>query len=161
MLVVLSDMLMLLDLFVAVVKVTVSVAIMQLEVPATLMQAKVSTVNVWMTIFIEIMQVGVSVGIMQVVFSAVHHAHDYFILYYILYIILYSMSIVVMQVAVSVVAMYVTASSSNFIFLSLTEILFHKIDQKTFKGIISSLHFTTLVNILPKYFVGRIYIQIG
>ena len=160
MLVVLSDMLMLLDLFVAVVKVTVSVAIMQLEVPATLMQAKVSTVNVWMTIFIEIMQVGVSVGIMQVVFSAVHHAHDYFILYYILYIILYSMSIVVMQVAVSVVAMYVTASSSNFIFLSLTSI-FHKIDQKTFKGIISSLHFTTLVNILPKYFVGRIYIQIG
>ena len=27
---------------------------------------------------------------------------------------------------------------------------FHKIDQKTFKDIISRLHFTTLVNILPK-----------
>ena len=73
-----------------------------------------------------------------------------------------TISMVIMQVAVSVVAMYVTASSSNFIFLSLTSI-FHKIDQKTFKGIISSLHFTTSVNILPKsrYFVGRIYIQVG
>ena len=27
---------------------------------------------------------------------------------------------------------------------------FHKIDQKTFKGIKSGLHFTTFVNILPK-----------
>ena len=73
-----------------------------------------------------------------------------------------TISIVIMQVAVSVVAMYVTASSSNFIFLSLTSI-FHKIDQKTFKGIRSSLHFTTLVNILPKlrYSVGRIYIQVS
>ena len=71
-----------------------------------------------------------------------------------------TISIVIMQVAVSNVAMYLTASSSNFIFLIS---IFHKIDQKTFKGIISSLHFTTLVNILPKlrYFVGRIYIQIG
>ena len=36
---------------------------------------------------------------------------------------------------------------------------FHKIDQKTFKGIISGLHFTTFVNILPKlrYFEGRNY----
>ena len=69
---------------------------------------------------------------------------------------------VIMQVAVAVVAVYVTASSSNFIFLSLT-FIFHKIDQKTSKGIISSLHLTTLVNILPKlkYFVGRIYVQIG
>ena len=83
----------------------------------------------WVNIFIEIMKVGVSVAIMQVVISAVHYA---------------PISTVIMQVAVSVVAMYVTASSSNFIFLSLTSI-FHKIDQKTFKGIISSLHFTTLV----------------
>ena len=74
-----------------------------------------------------------------------------------------TISIVIMQVAISLAAMYVTASSSNFIFLSPTGILFHKIDQKTFKGITSSLHFTTLANILPKlrYFVGRIYIQIG
>ena len=40
---------------------------------------------------------------------------------------------------------------------------FHKIDQKTFKGIRSGLHFTTFVNILPKlqYFEGRNDIQIG
>ena len=68
-----------------------------------------------------------------------------------------TISIVIMQVAVSVVAMYVTASSSNFIFLSLTSI-FHKFDQKTFKGIILSLHFTTLVSIpKSKNFVDRIY----
>ena len=58
-------------------KVTVSVAIMQLEVAATLMQVKVSTANTWVTIFIEI-QVEVSVAIMQVVFSTVPSAHDYF-----------------------------------------------------------------------------------
>ena len=74
-----------------------------------------------------------------------------------------TISIVIMQVVVSFVAMYVTASSSKFIFLSLTDIDFHKIGQKTFKGIISSLHFTTFVNVLPKlrYFVVRIYTQIG
>ena len=40
---------------------------------------------------------------------------------------------------------------------------FHKIDQKTFKGIIWGLHLTTFVNILPKlrYFEDRNYIQIG
>ena len=40
---------------------------------------------------------------------------------------------------------------------------FHKIDQKTFKGIKSGLHFTTFVNILPKlrYFEGRNDIEIG
>ena len=67
-----------------------------------------------------------------------------------------------MQVAVSVVVMYVQASSSNFRLLSITDI-FYKIDQKTFKGIIPKVHFTTLVNILPKlrYFVGRIYLIIG
>ena len=55
---------MLVDLFVAVMKVTVFVAIMQLEVSATLMQVKVSAANIWVTFFFEIMQVGVSVGIM-------------------------------------------------------------------------------------------------
>ena len=72
-----------------------------------------------------------------------------------------TISLVIMQMALSVVAMYVTASSSNFIFLSLP--FFHKIDQKTFKGITSSLYFTTLVNIFPKlrYFVDRIYTQIS
>ena len=58
------------------------------------------------TIFIETMQVGVSVAIMQVLFSTVRYADDYFI--------------VVIQVAISV-AMYVTVSSSKFIFLSLTD----------------------------------------
>ena len=40
---------------------------------------------------------------------------------------------------------------------------FHKIDQKTYKGIISSLHFSTFLNILPKlrYFEGKNNIQIG
>ena len=75
-----------------------------------------------------------------------------------------TISIVVMQVTVSVVAMYVTVSSSNFTFLSLIPI-FHKIDQKVSEGIrhYQNLHFTTLVNILPKlrYFVGRIYIKAG
>ena len=67
--VVLSATFMLVDLFVGVMKVTVSVAAMQLEVSATLMPMK---------IFIEVMQVGVSVAIMQVVVSTVHYAHDYF-----------------------------------------------------------------------------------
>ena len=65
---------MLVDLFVTVMKVNVSVAIMRLEV----MQIKVSAANMWVIIFIEIMQVGVSVVIMQVVFSTMHYAHDYF-----------------------------------------------------------------------------------
>ena len=40
---------------------------------------------------------------------------------------------------------------------------FHKTHRKIFKGIISSFHFTTSVNILPKlrYFKGRNYIQMG
>ena len=40
---------------------------------------------------------------------------------------------------------------------------FHKINQKTFKDIISGLHSTTFVNILPKlrYFDGKNDIQIG
>ena len=69
MLVVLSVTLMLADLFVVVMKVTVSVAIMQLEVSATLTPVTISAVNMWGTIFIDIM---------QVVFSTVNYAHDYF-----------------------------------------------------------------------------------
>ena len=57
--------LMLEDLFVAVIKVTVSVATMQLAVSATHTQVKVSAANMWVTIFIEMM---------QVVFSTVHYA---------------------------------------------------------------------------------------
>ena len=71
---------------------------MQLEVSVAFMLVKTSVVSMWVTIFIEIMNVGVCVAIMQVAFSAVHYAHDYFY---------------ITQVAVSVVAMYVTVSSSN------------------------------------------------
>ena len=60
MLAVLSATLMLVDLFVGVMRVAVSVAIMQLEVSATLMSVKISAANMWVTIFIEIIQVGES-----------------------------------------------------------------------------------------------------
>ena len=63
-------------------------------------------------------------------------------------------SIVIMQVTISVIAMYVTVSSNNFIFLSLT-LTFHKIAQKTFKDIISGLHFTTFINIQYLCFPNR------
>ena len=42
------------------------------------MQVTVSTANMWVTIFIVIMQMRVPVAIMQVVFSAVQYAHDCF-----------------------------------------------------------------------------------
>ena len=70
---VLSAIFILVDLFVAIMQVTVSVEIMQLEVSAPFMQVKVFAANMWVTIFIEI-----SVTIMQVVFSTVHYAHNYF-----------------------------------------------------------------------------------
>ena len=69
---------MLVDLFVIVMKMTVFVAIIQLEDSATLMLVKISEANMWVTFFIVIMQVGVSAAIMQVVFSTVHYVHDYF-----------------------------------------------------------------------------------
>ena len=42
------------------------------------MQMTVSAANMWVTIFVVIMQMEVSVAIMQVVFSAVHYPHDCF-----------------------------------------------------------------------------------
>ena len=51
---------------------------MQLEVSAAFMLVKGSAANMWVTIFIEIMPVGVSAAIMQVVYSALHYVHDYF-----------------------------------------------------------------------------------
>ena len=51
---------------------------MQLEVFAAHAQETVSAANMWVTIFLIIMQMEVSVAIMQMVFSAVHHAHDCF-----------------------------------------------------------------------------------
>ena len=64
--------------FVAIIQVTVFDAIIQLEVSAAFMQVKVPAANMCMTIFTEIMHVGVSVAIMQVVFSTVYNAHGYF-----------------------------------------------------------------------------------
>ena len=40
------------------------------------MQVTVSAANMWTTICIVIMQMGVSVALMQVVFSAVYYTHD-------------------------------------------------------------------------------------
>ena len=59
-----SATLTLVDLFVAIMQVTVSVAIIQLEISAAHMQVKVSAANMWVTIFIEITQLGVSVAMM-------------------------------------------------------------------------------------------------
>ena len=57
---------------------TISVAIIQLEVSAALVQVTVSATNMWVIIFIVIMPVEVSAAIMQVVFSAVHYVHGCF-----------------------------------------------------------------------------------
>ena len=153
MLVVLSATFMLVDLFVVIMQVTVSVAIMQLEVSAAFMQVKVSAANMQLTIFIEIMQVGVSAAIMQVAFSRVHYAHDYFCCNY-------AGGCFHCSPVCDSFSQQLYIPFSNW---HLTDIPFHKIDQKTFNSIISSLHLTTLVNILPKLrsFVSRIYIKIS
>ena len=75
--------------------VTVSVAIMQLEVFAAFMQVKVSAANMWRQFLLKLCTWE----------SLLPSCRWYF---------------VIMQVTVSAVAMYVTVSSSNFIFLSLT-----------------------------------------
>ena len=64
-----------------------------------------------------------------------------------------------MHMTVSIVIMRVTLNS--YVGDSFKTASFHKIDQKIFKGIISGLHFTSFLNILPKssYFEGRNYIQ--
>ena len=67
---------MLMDLCVAIVQVTFSVAVTLLEVSAAHLQVTVSAANMWVTTFFVIMQMGVTVAIMEVVFSAVHYAHD-------------------------------------------------------------------------------------
>ena len=59
MLVVVPATFMMVDLFVAIMQLTVSVAIMQLEVFAAFMQVKFSAAKMWVTIFIELMHVGV------------------------------------------------------------------------------------------------------
>ena len=66
-----------------------------------------------------------------------------------------------MHMTVSIVIMQVTYNS--YVGDSFKTASFHKIDQKIFKGIMSGLHFTSFLNILPKsrYFEVRNYIQIG
>ena len=66
------------DRSVVTMQVTVSIAIMQLEVSVALMQVTISVANILLPIFIVVMQVGVSVAIIQVVFSGFHCAHDCF-----------------------------------------------------------------------------------
>ena len=90
----------LLELCNYVTKVTVSIAIMQLEVSATLMQVKISAAYMWVTIFIEIMPV-----------EFLLQSCRWYFLQCIMHM---TISIVIMQVAVSIVAMCATASSSSF-----------------------------------------------
>ena len=120
-----------------------------LQVSAALMHVIVPATNMWVTIFIVLMHVGES--LLQLC--------RWYFLQCIMHI---TVSIVIMQVTVSVKAMQVTVSSNNFVFLSLAP-SFHKTDHRTFNGIISGLHFTTIVNILPKlrYFEDRNYIKIS
>ena len=74
-----------------------------------------------------------------------------------------TLSIVIMQVTLSFIAIrWQFQETISYSVLRLTA-SFHKTDQKTFKSIISGLHFTTSVNILPKlrYFEGKNDLQIG
>ena len=67
-----------------------------------------------------------------------------------------TVSVAIMQLEVSKTLMQVTVPSN----LSPTDTRFHKIDRKTFKGILSDLHFTNFLNILPRLrcFERRSYI---
>ena len=86
----LSVTVMLVNLFVAITLVTVSVAIMQLEVSAALIQVKVSAANMWVIIFIVIMQVGVCFNYIGGIFCST---------------LCTTVSIAAVQVTVSVIAM--------------------------------------------------------
>ena len=130
---------MLVDLSFAIMHVTVSIAILQLEVSAALIPVTVSTSNMWVTIFIVLMQVWISVAFMKVVISAVHNC------FY-----------CKMQVTVSVIAIWVTLSMF-YIHFSNWHHTFHKIDKKTFNGIISGCLFTSFVNIFLKLRVEIMY----
>ena len=101
-------------------------------------------------IFTVIMWIGVSVAIMQVVFFAVYYACNCFYCNYAGDPFTLQLCRWQFQVTFSYSFLYLTAS-------------FHKLDQKTFREIMSGWHFTTFINILPKlrYFESRNYIQIG
>ena len=53
--------------------VVLSSTIMVVDLFVIFMQVKFSAANMWVTIFLGIIHVGVSVAIIQVVFSAVHY----------------------------------------------------------------------------------------
>ena len=93
-------------------QVVLSVEIMQLEVSAALMQVKVFASNVWLTIFIVIMQKGASVAIMLCRW------------YFLQRIMHLTVFIVIMEVTVFVATMWVAVSSNNFIFLFQTDTYF-------------------------------------
>ena len=69
---------MLVDLSIAIIQVTISVAYIQCEGSAALMQVIFSATNMWIKIFIAIMLVGVPAAITQMVFSDVHYVQDCF-----------------------------------------------------------------------------------
>ena len=105
---------------IAIMQVPKSVAIMQVILFATvtlvdlsveIMQLKVSSANIWVTIFYWNYAGGGS--LLQLCR-----------LYSLLCIIHMTISVVIMHVTVSVAAMYVTVSSINFIFLFLTDTYF-------------------------------------
>ena len=77
MLVVLCATFILVDLFVAIMQVTVSAEIMQLQVSGPFLQVKVSAGNMWVTIFIEIMDVEVCYNHAGSIFYSAL-SHDYF-----------------------------------------------------------------------------------
>ena len=97
------------------------------------------------------MHVEVSVANMQVVFSIVHYAHSYFYRNY----------------ASDQFQLYICDSFKQQLYIPFSNgyPFFIKLNIKHEKApiIISNLHFTTLLNTLPKlrYFVGRIYITAG
>ena len=96
--------------YVAILQVIKSVAVIQVRGSIAIMQVVLSVIVMLVDLSVAIMQVTVSVAIIQLevsaAFSTLHHAHDCFIL--------------IVQAAVSVMAIKVIVSSNNFIFLSLT-----------------------------------------
>ena len=72
---------------------SVFVTIMQLEISAVFLQMVVFSVDMWVSIFIEIMQLGVTVAVM----------HRWYFFQCIMHV---TISIVIMEVTVSIVAMH-------------------------------------------------------
>ena len=99
-----------------------------------IMQVNVSATNMWVTIFIEILHMGVSAAIMQVVLSATHCAHDHFYCNY---------------VGNCFCCSYISDSFKQQLYIPFSNLypFFIKLTRKHQKveGIIANLHFTTYV----------------